>query len=614
VITPRDTDPIEVRPLYLDEGSKHCRLRSRREIEVPASAKVSFASYFNAFPASYWKRWTHVNDVTLRMSVRGAGRVDVYRSNSRGDTIHVDGQMVASADARSELSFTIPLTPFEDGGWIWFDAFTTDQALSIADADWITTQTFAPHQLAVGMTTMRADDCVTALEALGRDETVLDVVTKIFVIDQGANKVRDHDRFPAAAKVLGDRLEVIEQDNIGGSGGFARVMFEGLTTTDADSVTLMDDDIVLEPESLLRAAAFAGAAARPVIVGSHMFDLQQRTTLLASAELVDLSTCLWRTAPGAVARHDFATASLRHTPALHRRIDAGYNGWWTCTIPRAVAETVGLPLPLFIKWDDAEYGLRAAAAGIATVSLPGSAIWHAAWGDKNDTVDWQAYFHTRNRLITAALHSPFSVRSALVTTGLKVTLQHLLCMQYSTVAITRQAIADFLDGPDRLFASLRTALPAVRRERARHVDTHVVDTADMPPARRVPLTRPPHNMARSAVRAANAVLRNLRKPRPEAVDRPHIMVPEPQARWFVLGTVDSAAVATGAGVQFRRRDRDTFLTLLAGAIRDYRRLHAAWPDITRRYRAALGDLTSLDSWRAALYPTTEPATTAPHDR
>ena len=42
-------------------------------------------------------------------------------------------------------------------------------------------------------------------------------------------------------------------------------------------------------------------------------------------------------------------------------IDVDFNGWWTCVIPRQVAEEIGQPLPLFLKWDDAEYGLRARA-------------------------------------------------------------------------------------------------------------------------------------------------------------------------------------------------------------------------------------------------------------
>ena len=27
-----------------------------------------------------------------------------------------------------------------------------------------------------------------------------------------------------------------------------------------------------------------------------------------------------------------------------------------------------------------------------------------AWSDKDDAIDWQAYFHLRNRLVVSALH------------------------------------------------------------------------------------------------------------------------------------------------------------------------------------------------------------------
>ena len=52
-------------------------------------------------------------------------------------------------------------------------------------------------------------------------------------------------------------------------------------------------------------------------------------------------------------------AGLRSRPNLHRRWDADYNGWWMCLIPRVVLEDIWLSLPVFIKWDDAEYGVRA---------------------------------------------------------------------------------------------------------------------------------------------------------------------------------------------------------------------------------------------------------------
>ena len=102
-------------------------------------------------------------------------------------------------------------------------------------------------------------------------------------------------------------------------------------------------------------------------------------------------------------------------------------------------------------------------AGYPTVTMPGAAIWHMAWSDKDDAIDWQAYFHLRNRLVVAALHMPGNGRGLVLNT-VKATLKHLLCLEYSTVAIQNQAIADFLAGPG---AHLRTAADRAR-QRPRH--------------------------------------------------------------------------------------------------------------------------------------------------
>ena len=76
-------------------------------------------------------------------------------------------------------------------------------------------------------------------------------------------------------------------------------------------------------------------------------------------------------------------------------------------IPVSVIREIGLSLPIFIKWDDLEYGLRAQTIGVDTVTLPGAGLWHISWGDKDDSRDWQAYFHERNRILTALLHPPY---------------------------------------------------------------------------------------------------------------------------------------------------------------------------------------------------------------
>ena len=55
----------------------------------------------------------------------------------------------------------------------------------------------------------------------------------------------------------------------------------------ADYVLLMDDDVKLDPEGILRAVTFADLARRPTIVGGHMFSLYDRSLLHAFAEAIE---------------------------------------------------------------------------------------------------------------------------------------------------------------------------------------------------------------------------------------------------------------------------------------------------------------------------------------
>ena len=62
---------------------------SRTSFAIRPGQRVSFATYFNAFPASYWRRWTTAERVRLRVAVEGEATVLVYRSNARGSSIRL---------------------------------------------------------------------------------------------------------------------------------------------------------------------------------------------------------------------------------------------------------------------------------------------------------------------------------------------------------------------------------------------------------------------------------------------------------------------------------------------------------------------------------------------
>jgi len=602
VLLPRAGEPLDVRSLYTDEAVTNphrAHATSRTSVSIGAESEVSFCSYFNAFPASYWRRWSILESVVLRLELSGHCRVDVYRSKADGSRIHVEGKEFRDGT----LEFSIDLGPFEDGGWIWFD-ITTDADVELLSAGW-----YAPidapgeANVAVGIPTFnRPTDCVKALTALASDPLVMDVVKHVIIPDQGIRKVRDEPGFDEAAAALGDKLAMHDQGNLGGSGGYSRIMYEALKNTNCDQILFMDDDIEIEPDSILRALAMSRFAKSPVLVGGQMLNLQDRSHLHVMGEVIKRENFMWTAAPNVEYDHDFSKKPLRKSKLLHRRIDVDYNGWWMCMIPRQVAEEIGQPLPLFIKWDDAEYGLRARAAGYPTVTMPGAAIWHMAWTDKDDAIDWQAYFHLRNRLVVAALHQPDKHGvTALVADTVKATVKHLLCLEYSTVAIQNLAIADFLAGPEHVAELLPTALGTVHALRKEYPDAVVLPSSTslpLPSREDVGNISLPTNKVAIATRLAKGLVHSVKKSKPEHLETPQLNVPTLDARWFLLSQVDGVTVTTadGRGVVYRKRDPRIAARLFKESLRLRRELAERFPELKREYKAAVPELTSKERW------------------
>ena len=58
---------------------------------------------------------------------------------------------------------------------------------------------------------------------------------------------------------------------------------------------MMDDDVVCEPEGIIRAVTFGDLARRPTIVGGHMFSLYNKSELHSFGEIVQPWRFWWMT-------------------------------------------------------------------------------------------------------------------------------------------------------------------------------------------------------------------------------------------------------------------------------------------------------------------------------
>lgn len=601
------------------------QIMGRRSFRITEGDRVSFGTYFNAFPAGYWRRWSVVSDVrlTIRLAGRGAAAT-VYRSMANGRAQRVDSASTGD-QAEGTFAFDLPLKPFVDGGWYWYDVVAGDDDV-VVDAVWdaeVPEDRVEPGTATIGITTMnRPDFCAKLLVQIGEDPDVQALVDEVLVMEQGTQRVVDSDVFPAARAALGDKLRVIEQGNLGGSGGFARAQVETLKADRSTYVLFLDDDIVCEPEGIVRAITFGDLARRPTIVGGHMFSLFSRSRLHSFGEVIQPWRFWWESAPTVVPDWDFAARNLRSSRWLHRRIDVDFNGWFMCLIPTVVMKEIGLSLPLFIKWDDSEYGLRAKAAGFPTVTFPGAAVWHVPWTDKNDALDWQAYFHQRNRFVAALLHSQYERGGRMIRESLNHQVKHLVSMQYSTVELRHQALEDLFSGLERLHADLPGKLPAVNKMRKEFSDARLESDPDaFPPVRR---EKPPRKgrdgtelpgRVSQLVTAGLAPLRQLRPTRALSGEFPEVEIPAMDAKWYRLARYDSAVVSMpdGASAALYQRDPERFKDLLHRTIEIHRRLHRAWPALSRRYQDSLPAVTSPAAWAETFRPWTDEAETARPD-
>jgi len=607
-VDPETWSVIDEEPVRVSSRAQLSNILGRRRARIVSGRRVSFGSYFNAFPASYWQHWTPVRNVRLTVRTEGAATILVYRSNGGGTRQRLQTREVTGT---TTSDFDLVLDQYSDGGWIWFDIIADEQSALFEGAEWTTeTDPVRAGKASIGITTYNKPDyCIATLQSLVAATDVLDVVDRIFVIDQGTQRVDAEDDYPEVSSALGDTLQIITQPNLGGSGGFSRAMAETLDRPDSEFVQLLDDDVRIEPESIRRSVVFGRYATVPTIVGAHMFDLLDRPKLHAWAEVVDEVPFMWRTLFQEKMPHDFGAVNLRQSPILHMRLDADYNGWWMCLIPVETIRKIGLSLPVFIKWDDAEFCLRARDVGVPTVSLPGVAIWHVSWVGKDDSIDWQAYFHARNRTVAALMHSNAPRGGTLLRHSRRIDLKHLMMMQYYPVALRHQALRDVLSGPSHMRANLATAMPAARAAAKDYPETVVHKDSGVPlrsrkgrqvfKRMRAHVFDSPTGFQLRWFTASTLVSHWFHKPDPLNVQQPEVEFGKGDANWWRIPRHDSALVsaADGSGKNIYVRDRAKFRRMLVDSVKLHRELRHRWPVLAKQYRAGMAEATSVEAWR-----------------
>jgi GT2 family glycosyltransferase len=289
--------------------------------------------------------------------------------------------------------------------------------------------------LGVAITTFNRQDYVLAtidkLVALEADVPSVHGHLQVIVVDNARNL---QPNIPASAPV-----RVLPNPNLGGAGGFARGLIEFREGGWSTHVVFMDDDISLEPESIVRTISLLSYADSPdLCVHGAMISEEQPWMQFEAGSAYEFRSVYPLRAHG-------RGIDLRQRSEVvhdHLEVDLDYSAWWFTVFPMHIG--VDNPLPVFVRGDDVAFGLM--HTGQHTVTLNGISVWHADFALKNNPSS--LYYEVRNFALIDTLVFDDHKRWHLAWRYLGFGFRNAYSHRYASAEYMIWGMKDFLAGPD----------------------------------------------------------------------------------------------------------------------------------------------------------------------
>lgn len=459
IVLPKGAEPLGGWDLYIKtpEGSvcapeiNGCLLQG----------SVDFFTYFNACSLAKWKKYAGIKRVYLHLEFANEAINKEYAC-----TIQFFGRSYldsAASSLASGVRLTSTMGKTKENGSLVFDLLIPETdyevigfALDVRGGvvlekayyyARVAEEQINSVKIALCTTTFLKEDYIIPNIELVKNEVLAadDVIAKnfhMFVIDNGRT---------LDAEALSDEgVTVLPNPNVGGSGGFARGMMEAMKHDENFThVLLMDDDVSISTESLRRTFNLLSLA-----TGKYKNAFINGAMLVAeepNRQFEDVSYVVNSGAYASVKPNKYYMDQQQYivrNEHIDVEIPKAYGAWWFSCIPVSAIEQVGLPLPLFVRCDDVEYGMRAKPI---YMTMNGICVWHDGFmGRSRASVD--SYQYVRNFLIMIAMTDCSSQDLFMLRMERALRLQ-LRVMSYDAADLILDGIADYLKGPD-YFASL----------------------------------------------------------------------------------------------------------------------------------------------------------------
>ena len=412
----------------------------KRYLIFPELISVDFLTYFNSVSLRKWVTYTGVTDITLNLKIKGHFSISIVGADlelqNPSKTIlykeHFD------LESCSDIHIDIPDSDATLVGFL----LNTESRVELYSGYY--SAKFPAERdinLSLCTTTMRKEQYITGnIKALFDDllNTTSDISEHLFIhiVDNG--RTLSNDAFPEHSHIF-----LHPNKNVGGAGGFARGMIESLEQKDnITHVLLMDDDVRIEPDSIFRTYMLLKHLSPPFhrhFISGAMLHLENPSIQQEDVGFVNEYGYFIPLKP--VFNQENLWDILQCSKE-YKRLPNSYAAWWYCCIPIEIIKEYGLPVPVFVRGDDVEYGLRCQPEFI---TMNGICVWHMGFvGKFNTAMDY--YQVNRNLLINRAFGLLEGVD--VFKKNLNECRGFLLRFDYDSAELIIRAMEDYLKGPE----------------------------------------------------------------------------------------------------------------------------------------------------------------------
>ncbi len=442
VILP-STDTCTEESMYFRRGEEVFYSWCNDWIDIHPNGMIDFDTYFNGFSAEKWMKYTKVKDVTLMLKVKGYLRLTLMRKEKQGDKILTEyvGEYLCITEKDEAKEFTFPfLTPSPYGMYCF--RLTGIEGVSVFyGASYhaeITKKESNPVKIGIDICTYKREKYIERNLNLLNDRFLNNPDSCLY--DRLEVFVSDNAHTLDTKKLSSDKIHIVQNKNVGGAGGFTRGMIEIKKVSEKHRIThilVMDDDIRIEPESVFRTYTLLSClkdSYKDTFIGGAMLRLDNRYIQTESGamwnggELISLKSRLDLRSLDACLFNEFEE-------------HAQFNAWWFCAFPISVARDDNLPMPIFIRGDDVEYGLRNMKH---LILMNGICVWHEPFENKYSSFLY--YYVLRNRLIDNALHDMNMPKKAFIAELKKQVNDELRIYRYKNAELLMRGVEDFFRG------------------------------------------------------------------------------------------------------------------------------------------------------------------------